>query len=82
MSFRWSAGRKVVLWEGTFAAKEATWSFVAAIFFDPYKDNLRVFAFNSHGRRHMGLLAKLASRKARLENERIETGRPQGEICG
>ncbi len=56
MSFHWKAGKEVVLWEGTYAAEEATWSFVATIFFDRHKDRLRVFAFNSHGQRHLGLL--------------------------
>jgi hypothetical protein len=56
MSFQWKAGKQVVLWEGTYAAEEAAWSFVATIFYDRQKDRLRVFAFNSHGQRHLGLL--------------------------
>jgi len=58
MSFRWAAGREVILWEGNYAAEEATWSFAAIFFFDPIKDRVRVFAFNSHGQRHLGILTK------------------------
>jgi len=56
MSFRRAAGDKVVLMEGTYVAKEATWSFAAVFFYDPVKERIRVFSFNSDGQRHMGIL--------------------------
>jgi hypothetical protein len=57
MSFRWAAGQQAILWEGSYPTDEADWSFVAVFFFDPVKGRLRVFAFNSEGQRHMGILA-------------------------
>jgi hypothetical protein len=56
MSFRWAADQEVILWEGSYAAEEATWSFAAVFFFDRIKDRVRVFAFNSNGQRHLGML--------------------------
>lgn len=56
MSFRRAAGDKVVLMEGAYVAKEATWAFAAVFFYDPVKKRIRVFSFNSDGQRHMGIL--------------------------
>jgi len=39
-----------------YVSGEADWSFVATFFYDQIKDRSRVFAFNSHGQRHLGLL--------------------------
>jgi hypothetical protein len=56
MSFQWAAGREVLLWKGTYASDESTWSFVATFFYDPKKERFRVFSFNSDGQRHLGVL--------------------------
>jgi len=56
MSFRWAADKEVLLWEGSYASDEATWSFVATVFYDPKKDRLRMFSFNGQGQRHLGVL--------------------------
>ena len=57
MTFRWAADKQVLLWEGSFVAKEATWSFVATFFHDRHKGRTRVFSFNNDGQRHLGLLS-------------------------
>jgi len=56
MSFKQAAGEKVLLWEGTYASDESTWSYVATFFYDPKKERFRVFSFNSDGQRHLGVL--------------------------
>ena len=56
MSFQWAAGTEVLLWKGTYASDESTWSFVATFFYDPKKERFRVFSFNSDGQRHLGVL--------------------------
>jgi hypothetical protein len=56
MTFRWAAGDQVMLMEGTYVAEEATWSYAAVFFYDPIKERIRVFSFNSNGQRHMGIL--------------------------
>jgi hypothetical protein len=56
MTFRWAAGDQVMLMEGTYVTEEATWSYAAVFFYDPIKERIRVFSFNSNGQRHMGSL--------------------------
>jgi hypothetical protein len=56
MSFRWAAGKEVVVWEGTLVAEESNWSFVAVKFFDRVKERMRIFSFTQGGQRHLGML--------------------------
>jgi hypothetical protein len=77
MSFKWAAGEEVVLWEGTYASDEADWSFLATFFYDPIKGRSRVFAFNSHGQRHLGLL--IESEPGRL-SWKMNGVRPDGRL--
>lgn len=63
MAFDWAAGEKVILWEGSYASPEANWTFVATFFYDPFKERVRVFSFNSNGQRHLGILTHADSDK-------------------